>query len=345
MQKSDFGFTATGEKVTLYTLTNQQGVTLSVIDYGATWVELSLPDKSGTRKDVVLGYDTVAEYEADKNFLGAIIGRNANRIGGANFKLGERLYKLTDNDNGNNLHSGMDYFSKRMWQVVTTSESSITFMINSPHLDQGFPGNVDIEVSYTLGEEGSVDIEYKGTTDSDTILNMTNHSYFNLNGHNDSDGLEQCIWIDADYYVETDDRFIPTGKLIDVTGTPMDFRLPKKVGLAIKSDYETLQIGRGYNNNFVLNRSHDYQKVAAMRGEKSGICMEVYTDLTGVQLYSGGFLETIKGKGGHTYRPSQAICFETQYFPDAINHENFQSPICRKDQTYQTKTSYKFFCA
>lgn len=342
MKKIDFGYTLSGEKATLYTITNILGMSLSVTDYGATWVKMILPDKNNNMKDVVLGYDTVKDYESGTSFFGAIVGRNGNRIGAAKFKIGDILYSLDNNDNGNNLHSGMNYFSKRMWKVHSASENSITFIINSPHLDQGFPGNANIEVTYTLKDDGCVQIEYYATSDKDTIFNMTNHSYFNLNGHNSGDILNQTICIDADYYTSTDVNLIPTGELLKVANTPMDFRSPKCIGKDIETDYEALNIGLGYDHNFVLNHANTYRKVVAMKGTKSGICMDVYTDLPGIQFYSGNFLTTEKGKNDCKYNHRQAVCLETQCFPDSINHSNFPSPIYKKGDIYKTKTTYKF---
>ncbi len=327
---------------TLYTLKNQNGLVLEVSDFGATWHSLLVPDQDGNLCDVVLGCDTPEEYVRANAGFGATVGRNGNRIGGAKFDLNGNTYRLEDNDNGNNLHSGLDYYHFRMWDVKQTTENSITFGLHSLDGDQGFPGAFDVEVTYTLTEDDAVQIDYRGTVDADTIANLTNHSYFNLNGHASGDVLGHTLWIDADAYVATDEQLIPTGEIVAVEGTPMDFRKKKTVGRDINQDYGALNCGGGYDHNWCLNNDGKYAKVAEITGEASGITMEVYTDLPGVQVYAGNFLDNVKGKGGVTYQKRQGICFETQHYPDAINHANFPSPILRAGEVYQTRTTYLY---
>lgn len=341
-QKTEFGKTKNGEDASLYIFENSAGMKMKVSDYGALLVSVLVKDKEEKERDVVLGYDTVNGYEEDDGlFLGATVGRNANRIGGASFVIDGKEYELYKNDNGNNLHSGLDFFSKRMWNVESVEENAVTLSLFSPHMDQGYPGNVTVYVTYRLTEENEVQIEYKAAPDMDTVLNMTNHSYFNMDGQDSGNVLEQKVWINADAYTEADEESIPTGEIRSVEGTPMDFRVAKTIGQDIEADYQALRYGQGYDHNYALNGT-GYRLVAGMESEKSGIKMLVYTDLPGIQLYTGNFLKGQIGKGGASYLKRSAACFETQYFPDAVHHENFEGPVCRKGETYYTKTTYRF---
>jgi len=342
MKVTDFGATVKGDETKLYTLTNKNGMEIAVSDYGATLVQVIVPDKEGKPCDVVLGYDEAAGYEEGDLFFGAIVGRSANRIGGASFELNGVTYQLEKNDNGNNLHSGMDFYNQRMWKVKETADDYITFELDSPDGDQGYPGAVHIEVTYTLAEDNAVKIAYHAVPDADTLINMTNHSYFNMDGHASGDVLDQEVWIDADAFTRADAESIPTGEITPVEGTPMDFRAKKAIGKEIETDYEALNFGKGYDHNWVLNNKGEFAKVAEMSSEESGITMEVYTDLPGMQLYTGNFIVDAKGKGGAHYHKRQAACFETQFFPDAIHKENFAGPVCKKGETYETTTMYKF---
>lgn len=342
-QVSDFGRNAEGMQGKLYEFTNEKGMTMCLSDYGATLVKVLVPDSTGRKRDVVLGYDSVSEYEKGGCFFGAIVGRSANRIGGAEFAINEKTYKLTPNDNGkNNLHSGSDFYHLRFWKVENVTDESISLSLHSADMDQGYPGNLDIRVTYTLTEENEVKIQYHGIPDQDTIINMTNHSYFNLNGQGSGDILDHKVMVDADAFTRADEESIPTGELTDVTDTPMDFREKKTVGRDIEDDYEALNLGKGYDHNWVLNNAGTFAKIAELEGDASGIKMEVYTDLPGVQVYTGNFIEPCNGKDGAQYDFREGICFETQYFPDAIHHENFASPICKAGETYETTTVYRF---
>lgn len=343
MKITDFGVTSKGEEARLFTLSNSSGMEISVTDYGAALVQVIVPDRDGKPVDVVCGYDEAAAYEEGDLFFGATVGRIANRIGKAAFTLNGKTYELEKNDNGkNNLHSGMDFYKNRLWIVKEMTENSVKFGLESPDGDQGYPGAVSIEVTYTLEEDHAVRISYLAVPEEDTIINMTNHSYFNLDGHAAGDVLEQEVWLDADAYTRADEESIPTGEILPVEGTPMDFRTKKPLGRDIEEDYEALNFGGGYDHNWVLNNEGSFAKVAEMSSKESGIVMEVYTDLPGIQIYSGNFIDEVKGKGGVVYHKRQACCFETQYFPDAVNKDNFKSPVCRKGETYQTVTMYKF---
>lgn len=343
MKKRSFGKNKNGKDATMYTFENKNRMIMEVSDFGATLYALLVPDKDGNLRDVVLGYDEPARYEgSSRTFFGATIGRNANRIGKGKFTLNGKNYQLDVNDNENNLHSGIDYYSFRVWNVKEITERSITFSLYSTDGDQGYPGAVDIAVKYTLTDDNEVKIDYYGVPEEDTIINMTNHSYFNLNGHASGNILNQEMWIDADAFARADAESIPTGEIIPVEGTPMDFRVKKAIGRDIEQDYEALVLGKGYDHNWSLNNKGKFAKVAELSSDVSGITMEVYTDLPGVQVYTGNFLEEEVGKGGIIYRKRQGVCFETQFFPDAINHENFESPVCRKGEEYRTTTMYKF---
>lgn len=341
--KEDFHKNKKGEACALYRIENKNGMVMKVSDFGATLVSLLVPDKEGVLRDVVLGYDSPVDYEGPSGtFFGATVGRNANRIGGASFTLNGKQYNLEKNNGENNLHSGTDTYSFRLWDVKDTTDNSITFGLHSPDGDQGYPGAVDLEVTYILTEDNSVEIYYHAVPTEDTIINLTNHSYFNLNGHASGDILDHKMWINADYFTRADMYSIPTGELIAVEETPMDFRVKKAIGEEISADYEAVVFGKGYDHNWCLNNNGQYEKVAELSSDDSGITMEVYTDLPGVQIYTGNYIENEKGKEDAVYQMRQGVAFETQYFPDAVNHEKFKSPICYKGEVYQTKTAYKF---
>ena len=337
-----FGSTSKKEEAVLYTLTNENGMSASITSYGAALVKLNVPDKEGKLRDVVLGYDDVTGYEKGGGSFGAPVGRNANRIGGAVITIQDKTYELEKNDNGNNLHSGTNYYNKRIWNVGEKTDSKIEFVLHSPDGDQGYPGTLDMHVTYELTEDNELRLIYDAVPDQDTIINMTNHSYFNLDGHDSGNVLKELVTLDADYFTRADAQSIPTGELVDVTGTPMDFRMPRALGEAIDADYEAVRLGKGYDHNWVLKNNGKFDKVAQAVSEKSGIVMEVWTDLPGMQMYTANFLDNEHGKNGAVYGIRDAVCFETQYFPDAVHHENFASPICKKGMPYHTVTSYKF---
>lgn len=342
MKKENFGQTKAGVQASLYTMENKNGMELKVTDYGATLVSLMVADKNCQKKDLVLGYDDVSGYESGTSFFGATVGRNANRIAGASFELGGKTFHLDANEKGNNLHSGLDFYNKRLWEVKQSDAQSITFALFSPDGDQGYPGDVRIEVTYTLTDSNEVKISYRAIPGEDTILNLTNHSYFNLNGAGEETILNHVVRLDANAFTETDDELIPTGKVIEVTGTPMDFRQEKAIGEDIGADYEPLKLAGGYDHNWVLANQGKFEKVAEAYSPKSGILMEVLTDLPGIQMYTGNGIESENGKEGKHYGKHAAVCFETQYFPDAVHHENFEAPVCKARETYQTTTVYKF---
>ena len=339
----DFGVNKKGDAAKLFIFENQNGMEMQVSSFGATLHKLIVPDKNGEKRDVVLGYDDPAGYEGPSGtFFGATVGRHANRIGNAVYEHEGVKYQLEKNDGENNLHSGFDCWSFRVWNVKETTENSITFAIHSPDGDQGFPGNVDMEVTYTLTENNSIKIHYHGTTDADTPINTTNHSYYNLAGHTSGTVCEHILWIDSDEFTPTDAALIPIGKNIPVEGTPMDFRTAKKIGLEIDADYEALIFGKGYDHNWALKNNGEFKKVAELYSEESGICMEMHTDLPGIQMYTANYINNEAGKDGAIYQQNQGATFETQYYPDSVNHANFESCICKKGEEYDTTTEYVF---
>lgn len=327
---------------TMYSFENKNGMVMEVTDFGAVLYALIVPDKDGNPVDVTLGYDSPEAYGKKTSGFGATIGRNGNRIGKAQFTLNGKVYELEQNNNGNNLHSGRNYYQHRMWEVKETTENSITLSMHSPDGDQGFPGNFDVDVTYTLTDDNELKIDYNGVADADTVINMTNHSYFNLNGHASGSIEQHELWMDADAFTPTDVELIPTGEIASVEGTPMDFRVKKLVGKDIDADFEALKFGGGYDHNWCLNNNGEFKKVIELSADLSGITMEVYTDLPGVQIYAGNYLVNEPGKDGVFYKKRQGICFETQHYPDAINHENFPSPVVKKGEVYKTTTIYKF---
>ncbi len=338
---SEFGSTKNGEKAMLYSIENKNGMKIVVSDYGAVLIKVFVPDKDGQVQDVVLGYDTIKEYENADTHFGAIVGRVANRIGGASFSLNGKEYQLTANDNGNSLHGGKDFYNKRMWKTEKEEKQKITFYLHSPEGDQGYPGNLDVYVTYELTDDNELKIVYHAVTDADTIINLTNHSYFNLSGHGSGAALDQKVMIAADAYTRADAQSIPTGEITSVEDTPMDFRDYKAIGKEIDEDYEALNFGRGYDHNWVLNGA-GLRKVAGMHSEKTGILMEVYTDLPGIQFYTANFIENEHGKDGVIYKKRHGACFETQYFPDAIHKDHFAGPVLRAGESYDTTTIYRF---
>lgn len=337
-----FGKTKDGVEVTLYTITNKNGLSVSAIDYGANIVSLMVPDQSGNLDDIVLGFDDVAAYEVNGCFFGAFIGRHGNRIGQAKFELNGKTYQLEKNDGENNLHGGTPGYHQVMYQA-SAADNSITFTRVSPDMEQGYPGNLDISLTYTLTDENELKLDYVTKSDQDTLCNLTNHSYFNLKGHKGGEITDHLVTIKANGFTGTSDDLIPDGSIVDVTDTPMDFRKPRRIADDIDSEYKPLVLAGGYDHNFVLDKPEgSYEKVAEVTEETSGRKMEVYTDLPGMQLYSGNFIQKEEGKEGHTYTKRTGICFETQYFPNSINVPEFTSCVLKKGETFHSTTVYKF---
>ncbi|MDR1771687.1 MAG: galactose mutarotase [Hungatella sp.] len=334
-------------EVYLYTLVNRNGVSASFTNLGAVWVNMNVPDREGKMVDVVLGFDSADEYLLNPPHFGAPIGRNANRIAGAKFSINGKEYRLKANNGPNNLHSGPDLYQSRLWDSEAEENdlgTSVSFSLLSPDGDQGFPGNANITVTYTLTPDNSLEISYHMICDADTVANFTNHSYFNLDGQGGTDAMKQRVWIDGDAYTRADKGSIPTGEITPVKGTPMDFTVMKPIEQDIHEEYEALIYGGGYDHNWVLNHlPGEVSLCAASESDKTGIRMEVYTDLPGMQFYTANFLnDGMKGKGGAVYEKRCCYCFETQYYPDSVNKPEFQSPVLKAGEEYKTKTIYKF---
>ena len=335
--KKLFGTLASGEQVSLYTL--QCGaIKAELTELGATLVRLWVPDKNGKLDDVVLGYDDPKEYVSNDGFLGTVVGRNANRIKNSAFVMGSKTYALTPNEKTHNLHSGPDCFHKRIWEVLSYDETSICFGLESPHGDQGFPGKASIRVTYALEPGGVLSITYDAVSDRDTVFNFTNHSYFNLAGHqNPGKAMDQVLCLSGRFFNPDDAENIPTGELRSVENTPMDFRTPKPIGRDIDCDYEPLLLQGGYDHNYEVFAS----PCAYLSDPASGRTMAVITDCPGIQFYSGNYLKNA-GKDGVYYTKRGGICLETQFYPDSVNHPEWPQPFTKAGQPYHSQTKYVF---
>ncbi len=344
---SDFGKCDQGE-AKKFTLTNSNGMSTVLTNYGAVIVSLFVPDKNGNLSDVVLGFDTLEKYTKNHIcYFGSTVGRNSNRVQNAEFVLDGVKYSLDKNErNKNNLHSGFHPYNERIWDYeINETENSVKFSLVSPDGDQGFPGEFKISVTYTLTDDNEIKINYLGNCNQDTVANMTNHSYFNLAGHNSGTATNQVLSINADKYLEVDDELIPTGNLVDVASTPLDFRTPKKISRDLDVSLEELKYTNGFDHSFAINKTTSgIEKVATLLDEESGRKMEVYTDCVGIQFYAGNFIEnnTDIGKENCSYKNRSGICLETGFFPNAINEKKFVSPVLKHGDTYDSTTIYKF---
>ena len=344
MEQRTFGITKKGEQASLYTLKNSNHVTIKVTDYGAALVSLLVPSKDGQLKDVVLGYDDVTGYEEHTSYFGATIGRNGNRIKDSRFTIDGKEYKIDENENHNNLHSGKNGFNSVIWEVREHTDHSITFYHYSTEEEQKFPGNMQITVTYTITEDNTLHIVYNGKADADTIMNCTNHSYFNLNGHESGSVEGQFLQILADAYTPVaDSASIPTGAITPVEGTPMDFRTEKTIGQDINADFEQLHFTGGYDHNYVLGRPGEKKVMANAYSRESGIAMEAATDCCGVQFYAGNFIGEQAGKDEAAYHDRSGFCLESQFYPNAVNEPDFPSPVVKAGDTYHTETTYRFY--
>ena len=344
--KAPFG-SADGKSVEIYTLKNGNGVEARIITYGGTVVSLKVPDKSGNLGDVVLGYDSLDQYESAEGYLGALIGRYGNRIAKGTFSLDGKEYKLAVNNGVNHLHGGLKGFDKVVWTANSSIQADglhlqLTYL--SRDGEEGYPGNLNVKVEYILTDSNELKIVYSATTDKPTIINLTNHSYFNLAGQGHGLILDHQLTLNADRFTPTDNGSIPTGELRNVKGTPFDFTKSTAIGARIDQDNEQLKFGSGYDHNFVLNKNGDELSLAATVYEPtSGRVMEVYTTEPGVQFYTGNFLDgSTKGKAGQTYPRRSGFCLETQHFPDSPNKPKFPSVVLRPGKTYTQTTIYKF---
>lgn len=337
--KKSFGF-LNGEEVFLFSLSNDSGFTVEITNYGGIVTSIFTPDRSNTLDDVVLGYDSLNGYLIETPYFGAIVGRCANRIAGGTFSLDGKEYQLATNNGPNHLHGGIRGFDKIIWAPETQMDDStatlkLTYL--SPDGEEGYPGNLETTVVYTVTRDNKLQIEYTARTDKATPVNLSHHSYFNLGGTNGKNILDHVLFIDAEHYTPVDESLIPTGELAPVEGTPMDFRVPELIGARIH------RVPGGYDHNFVLNNQGKFAKVAELYCDQSGRFMEVFTTEPGMQFYSGNFLNgSIVGEKGLVYQKHHGLCLETQHFPDSPNQPTFPSIILRPGETYKQFTVYRF---
>ena len=345
IQKSSFLSLANGSDVSLYTLTNANGMSVGILDLGGVIFSLRTPDRFGNLDEVVLAYQDPSLYLTNPMYFGGLIGRVANRIQGASFMLDGKKYALVQNDGNNNLHSGPNGFETRLWQVSTLhspDSASLTLTLLSPEGDQGYPGEVQVMVTYTLDDANRLTINYHASTTSATPLNLTNHTYFNLGGPSCADILNHSIAIDADNFTAVDEELIPVAN-VPVASTPFDFRLPRTIGDSIFMEHIQLRCGGGFDHNWVLNDAGRLSKKLILSEPNSGRVMSVWTDMPGVQFYSGNMIDvTIPGRWGSPYCRFGGLCLETQFPPDAVNRPDFPSPILRAGEKYDHQTVFGF---
>lgn len=341
--KELFGTTKNGESIYRYFISNSKGMQAGVINYGAILVNLMVPDKDGNIADVVLGYDKLEDYFANGSFFGATIGPNANRIGGAKFEIDGQTYQLDVNDGPNNLHSHMELgYHKMVWDAEE-GEDFVTFTLKDEDGYMGFPGNKTFSVTYTVTEDNELKLHYVGDSDKKTIMNLTNHTYFNLAGHDAGSVLGHKLQLLCSGYTPVVMGAIPTGEIAAVAGTPFDFLAGKKIGDEIEADEEQLKLVQGYDHNWVIDDvDGTLKEFATVTEETTGRVMKVFTDLPGVQFYAGNCINDTVGKGGVTYTKRTGFCLETQFYPDTANKPQFPSAVFGPDRKYETVTVYQF---
>jgi aldose 1-epimerase len=333
--KSNFGITPEGIEVNLYKISNSQGAELSVINLGGIIQSLRVPDKHGVLNNVVLGYDTLSEYLHDSYYMGAIVGRYGNRIAGGKFSIDGKSYALYQNDRGNHLHGGLKGFHRVIWNIQAISDQAVKLFYKSAGGEEGYPGELLVEVTYTLTDQNEIEIYYHATTDKATVVNLVQHSYFNLSG-GAGDILDHELSISANTFLPVGHTMIPIGLVKSVENTPFDFTRPTPIGSRLGNPDQQLQYGSGYDHCWVVNHSKTGMiKVATLAEKISGRCMEVFTDMPGLHVYSGNFL-------GGKFKKHAGICLESQYFPDSPNQLHFFSPILRPGETYKSATIFKF---
>lgn len=346
VSRAPYGRTPDGAAVDVFTLTNRNGVEVRAITYGAFVVSLRTPDRAGKLDDVVLGFDNLEGYLASGSHMGSVVGRYGNRIAKARFNLDGKTYRLAANDGENHLHGGVKGFDRLVWsgeEVRRGEDVGVAFGLVSPDGDESYPGRLKATVTYTLTPRDELVVEYLATTDKPTVVNLTQHSYFNLAGQGTGDILDHELTIHAGRFTPVGPGLIPTGALAPVAGTPLDFRTPTRIGARIDQDHEQLKLGRGYDHNYVLDRTGPGLVLAArLLDAKSGRVLDVHTTEPGVQLYTGNFLGTETGKGGRTYPRQSGLCLETQHYPDSPNRPEFPSTVLRPGEEYRSKTIFAF---
>ena len=347
---AEYGITTAGEPVERYMLRNNAGMEVQVITYGGIVSSINVPDRQGRFGNVALGFESLEKYEAEHPYFGAITGRYANRIAKGRFSLDGTAYTLFVNDGPNALHGGEKGFDKRIWtarELTVGLQPSLELTYRSVDGEEGYPGNLDVAVSYTLTDDNELRIEYSATTDSPTVVNLTNHSYFNLLGEGEGTIYDHILTLNADRFTPIDNSLIPTGELAAVAGTPFDFRKPKAIAAGIRSAHPQISLAQGYDQNFVLNRGGlsegELGFAARVYEPRYGRCMEVWTREPGIQFYSGNFLDsTLIGSSGRMYRQGDGLALETQHFPNSPNQPQFPSTVLRPGERYETCTVYRF---
>lgn len=345
LSATDFQTVIDGDSTNLYVLKNNNGMEVTITNYGGRIVSVMVPDKDGNFKDVVLGFDNIDDYTAVDNNFGATIGRYGNRIANGKINVYGVEYQLPQNNFGHTLHGGPDGYHNKVFNVLHSDNKSLVLTYLSEDGEEGFPGNLDVKVTMTLTDDNAVDIQYEAVTDKETVVNLTNHSYFNLSGDANNSILNDVLMINADSFTPVDDTFMTTGEIASVEGTPMDFRTPTTIGERIDDyEYEQLKFGDGYDHNWVLNTAGDVSQLAAtVYSPESGIQLEVFTDEPGVQVYTGNFLTGADtGKYGAVYGKRNAICLETQKYPDTPNKPDWPSAFLAPGDTYTSRCIYKF---
>ncbi|MBR6628101.1 MAG: galactose mutarotase [Lachnospiraceae bacterium] len=344
VEKRVYGKNAEGKELLIFTLSNKNGMQVELTNLGAIIVKLLVPDSKGEVADVVLGFDELEAYEKNPSFFGAVIGPNANRIADAQFEIDGVTYQLDRNDNRkNNLHSHIvKGYHKAVWQTQE-GVNSVTFTLEDEDGNMGFPGNKKVEVTYTLDEDNGLTLHYHGSSDAKTVLNLTNHTYFNLDGHDSGSIEDHELWLGCSRYTPVVAGAIPTGELAPVAGTVMDFTTAKKIGQDINDSFKQLKLTGGYDHNWVIDEAKEEMvHFATVKGPKSGRVMKAYTNLPGVQFYAGNAIANQKGKDGVKYGKRHGLCLETQYFPDSVHRENFPSCIFGAGEDYDSVTVYRF---
>lgn len=346
LDPTNFQTTVSDAQTNLYTLKNKAGMEVCITNFGGRIVSVMVPDKNGVMQDVVLGFDSIADYINIPSDFGASIGRYANRINQGRFTLeGDMVIQLPQNNFGHCLHGGPQGWQYQVYDARPIDDTTLELTRISPDGDQNFPGNVTAKVLFKLTEDNAIDIKYSATTDAATIINMTNHSYFNLSGDPSKAATDHILYVNADNYTPVDSTYMTTGEIVTVKGTPMDFTTPKAIGQDVANfDFEQLKNGNGYDHNWVLNTKGDIKQLAAkLTSPESGITLEVYTNEPGIQVYTGNFLDgTVTGKKGITYNQRASVCLETQHYPDSPNKPEWPSVVLNPGETYNSECIFKF---
>ena len=348
LSSHSFGKLSDGREVSAFVLKNANGMSVQILDLGGVIASIKVPDSSGNFADVTTGFDYPQPYLDGAGYMGAIVGRYANRISGGTFSIDGIDYSLAKNNGNNAIHGGLVGFDKKIWEVeysVGLYDSKLKLSTFSPDGEEGYPGRVEVSVTYTLNDQNQLTIDYSATSDKATIINLTNHAYFNLDGHHADSILEHEVMLNANHFTPIDESLIPTGAILDVAGTPLDFRQRKAIGLEIESEDQQINFGSGYDHNFVINHSEigGVSLAAEVYSPNSGRVMKVYTDQPGVQFYTGNFLNgELVGKDGAVYGRRSAFCLETQHFPDSPNKPTFPSTFLRPGDRFASRTMFEF---